>query len=191
MNPTLRTDWTDARLVEECLQGNQRAWCALLERYKNLIYSIPVRYGAPPQDAADIFQSVCLDLFAELSGLREAGALSGWLIRVAVHKTWRWKRQQTVQFSAWDGSQSETLPEDRPLSSELLLKLEREQLVREAIASLPERCGEMIELLFFEQPPVPYQEVGKRLGLARGSIGFIRGRCLKRLRGALEERGFH
>jgi len=30
----------------------------------------------------------------------------------------------------------------------------------------------------------------KRLGLAVGSIGFIRGRCLQRLQKALEQMGF-
>ena len=40
----------------------------------------------------------------------------------------------------------------------------------------------MITLLFFEHPPQPYNEVAEKLGLARGSIGFIRGRCLKRLK---------
>jgi hypothetical protein len=48
----------------------------------------------------------------------------------------------------------------------------------------------MIELLFFQHPPLPYADVAERLKLARGSIGFIRGRCLKRLKKALEEKGF-
>jgi DNA-directed RNA polymerase specialized sigma24 family protein len=63
-------------------------------------------------------------------------------------------------------------------------------MVREALAQLPPRCREMIELLFFEQPPVPYNEVARRLNLATGSIGFIRGRCLKRLKKLLQEKGF-
>jgi hypothetical protein len=45
-------------------------------------------------------------------------------------------------------------------------------------------------MLFFEQPPLPYAEVARRLGLATGSIGFIRGRCLERLRKLLMESGF-
>ncbi len=49
----------------------------LVDRYKGLIYSIPVRMGATPQDAADIFQAVCLDLFNELPELREAGSPAG------------------------------------------------------------------------------------------------------------------
>jgi hypothetical protein len=48
----------------------------------------------------------------------------------------------------------------------------------------------MIRLLFYEQPPLPYNEVAQRLGLATGSIGFIRGRCLKQMENALLESGF-
>jgi DNA-directed RNA polymerase specialized sigma24 family protein len=44
--------------------------------------------------------------------------------------------------------------------------------------------------LFFEEPPRPYQEVAESLGLATGSIGFIRGRCLEKLRTFLKKRGF-
>jgi RNA polymerase sigma factor (sigma-70 family) len=160
-----------------------------VDRHKNLIYSIPLRYGAPPQDAADIFQSVCLDLFHELPRLRNADALQGWLIRVTTHKCYHWKRQAS-RASDWDEALMRELSEDAPIPPEWLAAVEREQMVREAIASLPPRCREMIELLFFEHPPLPYNEVAERLSLARGSIGFIRGRCLKRLKRILEEKGF-
>ena len=42
--------------------------------------------------------------------------------------------------------------------------------------------------MFYEAEPVAYQDLAERLGLARGSIGFIRGRCLKRLERLLERR---
>ena len=42
-------EWSNTRLVAECLAGDERAWSALLDRYKNLIYSIPLALRhAPP-----------------------------------------------------------------------------------------------------------------------------------------------
>ena len=178
--------WSNTRLVAECLSGNDNAWSALLDRYKNLIYAIPLRYGAPHQDAADIFQAVCLDLFNELPRLRDAEALQSWLIRVTTHKCYHWKRRQ-LQASDLDSDGPGAV---QAISSDVLAEIEREQLVRQAIGQLPARCREMIDLLFFEQPPVPYSEVARRLKLATGSIGFIRGRCLQRLKKILEEKGF-
>ncbi len=192
MSLQVPADWTNARLVEECLRGNDQAWSALVDRYKGLVYSIPLRYGAPHQDAADIFQAVCLDLFNELPRLRDVEALQAWLIRVTTHKCYHWKRQQTsaVATAEWNDGQIEERSDDLPIPPDVLADLEREQLIREAIAQLPPRCREMINLLFFEQPPLPYSEIAQRLRLARGSIGFIRGRCLKRLRKILEAKGF-
>lgn len=69
-------------------------------------------------------------------------------------------------------------------------EIESEQSLREAIAELPPRCTELIRMLFFANPPVPYQEVAQQLGLATGSIGFIRMRCLSRLKERLHQKGF-
>jgi hypothetical protein len=55
----------DQALIASCLNGDQEAWARLIDKYKNLIYSIPVKLGMH-QDASDIFQSVCVDLLAEL-----------------------------------------------------------------------------------------------------------------------------
>jgi DNA-directed RNA polymerase specialized sigma24 family protein len=72
----------------------------------------------------------------------------------------------------------------------MLVQLEQEQTLREAISEMPRRCAQMIQMLFFDTPSRPYAEVASALGLAEGSIGFIRGRCLARLRKHLEAKGF-
>jgi RNA polymerase sigma factor (sigma-70 family) len=182
-------DWTNKRLVEECLGGNEQAWNVLVDRYKGLVYSIPMRYGAAPHDAADIFQAVCLDLFSELPRLREPEALQGWLIRVTTNKCYHWKRQQSTRSEDSDSGDLEIMSGEE-LPTEALALMEQEQMIREALDQLPPRCRLMIELLFFEHPPMGYSEVAARLRLAKGSIGFIRGRCLKRLKRLLEEKGF-
>src|SRR5262245_22855161 len=52
----------DEWLVQGCLQGEARAWEQLIDRYKKLIYSIPLKYGASPEDASDVFQAVCIEV---------------------------------------------------------------------------------------------------------------------------------
>jgi len=182
--------WADSRLIRACcLNGNEQAWAALIAKYKNLIYSIPLKYGASPQDAADIFQSVCVELFSELPKLRKTQALRSWLMTVTAHQAFRWKRrtQRRAEDELTEVEESQ-LPTDIP--PDLIETVEREQILREAVARLPPRCQEIIRLLFYEAEPVPYDEVAAALGLAKGSIGFIRGRCLKRLERLLQEAGF-
>jgi len=65
-----------------------------IDKYKALIYSIPVKYGLPPQEAADVFQSTCMELLIRLHELRDPQALPKWLIQVAHHKCYHWKKQR-------------------------------------------------------------------------------------------------
>jgi RNA polymerase sigma factor (sigma-70 family) len=183
--------WSDERLVRACLAGDEAAWSALIDKYKALIYSIPRRYGASPEDASDIFQSVCLELFSELPQLRKTEALRSWIITVTAHQAFHWKRRQRRQA----GREPARVDEDNiampaPMRRDEIEELEREQMLRDATVALPPRCQDMIRLLFYADPPLPYRDVARRLGLATGSIGFIRGRCLQRLRKSLQKMGF-
>ncbi len=182
--------WSDERLVRECRKGNQVAWSALIEKYKNLIFSIPIKFGLPREDAADIFQAVCVDLLSSLPKLREPKAIAKWLMQTSFHKCLRWKKDRlnpVDDLEALDGGRTANTEE---LPEAMLYQVQREQSVREVMAALPPRCGRMVSMLFFDDPPRPYQEVATELGIASGSIGFIRGRCLKKMRQLLEEKGF-
>lgn len=192
MKVSLSTDLSDKDLVEACLGGDQHAWAQLIDRYKNLIYSFPRRYGAGPSDAADVFQLVCTDLFTALPRLRNGQSVCAWIMAASAHESYRWKRRQTKRAQR-EGEYLENTPQraDEATPALAMEQAERGRIVREAIATLPPRCQEMVRLLFFEDPPVPYQSVAQRLGLATGSIGLTRSRCLKRLERALLQVGLH
>jgi RNA polymerase sigma factor (sigma-70 family) len=182
--------WTDDRLVTACLDGNEQAWAALIDKYKNLIYSVPLKYGASQTDAADVFQAVCLKLFSELPRLRQTAALRGWLLAVTTHESFHIHRKERRRGEQALTEYEETQLGTDPRATPVIEQAEREQILRETIRRLSPRCREIIRLLFYEEPPVPYRDLAQRLGLATGSIGFIRGRCLKSLQRALEKAGF-
>lgn len=179
---------TDEQLVQRCLQGDQEAWAALIDKYKNLIYSIPIKYGMY-QDAGDIFQAVCVDLLLELPKIREYKALPKWLMQTCYHKCLHYQKSAHRHVEL-DPAAAEQQPDENAISEQMLDELQREQTMRETITSLPARCQRMIHMLFFEVPVRSYQEVAKTLNLAIGSIGFIRGRCLNKLKKQLEKSGF-
>ena len=182
--------WDDGRLVKECVSGNEEAWSLLIEKYKALIFSIPVKYGLPPHEAADVFQSTCMELLTRLPQLREPRALPKWLMQVAHHQCYRWKRQQRRVVSR-DAEPDLPVPETPAIAESLVQQTQEEQMLREAMAFLTPQCRRLVELLFFEVPPRPYSDVAAELGLAVGSIGFTRQKCIERLRRHLDELGFH
>jgi RNA polymerase sigma factor (sigma-70 family) len=181
--------WNDTRLVEECLSGNEEAWSLLIDKYKALIYSIPVKYSLSQQEAADVFQATCLELLVRLPQLREPRALPKWLMQVAHHECYRLKRLNQRVVSR-DAEPDLPEPETPAIAESLIEQTQDEQMLREAMTALRPQCRRLVELLFFETPPRPYTEVAAELGLAVGSIGFTRQKCLERLRGLLEKLGF-
>lgn len=182
--------WPDERLVAECVKGNEQAWSALIDKYKNLIYSVPIKLGMY-EEAADLFQAVCVDLLTDLPRLREPRALPKWLMQTCYHKCLQYRRKAEKQPLADDSDVTDLVTDhESVLPENMLCELEKEQMVRDALTELSPRCDRLIRMLFFETPARPYDEIAQDLGLATGSIGFIRGRCLEKLRKQLEKMGF-
>src|ERR1700691_1549914 len=170
---------SDEKLIGRCLKGDQEAWAALIDKYKSLIYSIPVKLGMH-QDAGDIFQSVCVDLLSELPRLREHRALPKWLMQTCYHKCLDYQRaaKRLVDLPPEGANSDAASPAGSldELPEHMLVQLEQEQMLRDAILDLPEKCERMVRLLFFEFPPRPYDNIARELGMKTGSIGAIRGR---------------
>ena len=181
--------WNDTRLVKECLSGNEEAWSLLIDKYKALIYAIPVKYSLSPQEAADVFQATCMELLVRLPQLREPRALPKWLMQVAYHECFRLKRLNQRVVSR-DTEPDLPEPETPAIADTLVQQTQEEQMLREALTALTPQCRRLVKLLFFETPSRPYTEVAAELGLAVGSIGFTRQKCIEQLRRQLEKLGF-
>jgi RNA polymerase sigma factor (sigma-70 family) len=179
----------DASLVKDCIQGHELAWSSLIEKYKNLIFSIPIHYGFSEEDSADVFQSVCIDLLSELPHLREPQALPAWLIQVTRNKCFH-RRQalQAQKVQAIDDLDQAAASRCEP--ENIITLVQQEQILRDALSELAPQCRELIRMLFLEEPPRRYQQVAKELKLAQGSIGFTRRSCLEKLKERLEALGY-
>src|SRR5690348_14617926 len=66
-------------LVVRAMDGDERAWAALVERSAPLIWSLCRRYRLDTSDIADVGQNVWLLLVNHLGKIREPAALPGWL----------------------------------------------------------------------------------------------------------------
>jgi len=179
---------SDAELVSACLSGHEEAWSELIDRYSRLIFSIPLRQGLTREEAADVYQAVCLDLVAELPKLRDPQALPAWLIRTTSRKVGKWRRRNE-RYVPDEGDIAESAPDQDELPDSVMEHLQRTQALRNGIDALPDRCRAMVRMLFFETPARPYKEVAQALGVATGSIGFLRMKCLDKLRSVVERLG--
>jgi RNA polymerase sigma factor (sigma-70 family) len=185
-------DPTDEALVRACLRGEAAAWEALLGRYSALIYSIPLKYGLPEADAADVFQSVCLTLLEKLDTVRTPKGLAAWIITTTSRQSLAVARRRRGDqlLSAADDAEL-GLPDPDLLPEEELLALERQRVVRVAVNQLPSTCRRLVEALFSDTAgTLTYRQLADGLGVPMNSLGPTRARCLERLRRLLLAAGY-
>ena len=176
---------TDRELVEACLSNNSGAWEVLIERYQRLIYSIPIRLGMTSQEAGDIFQCVCLILVRKLSTLRKQDSLYSWLITTTTRECWRVgaRSRREAGPERWEPDNTADdcrTPEN--MAYERRIAEERNEVVRRALSQLPDRCRDLITMLYYLNEEPTYEDVAKRLNMPVSSIGPTRGRCLEKLK---------
>jgi RNA polymerase sigma factor (sigma-70 family) len=169
----------DPALVRACLDGDAGAWATLVERYGRLVLSVARRCGLDGTDADDIIQIVFTTLFRRLNGLRDQTRLSSWLITTAYRESWRLARAAHPHDDVDD--LAERLADLGAPPDEVAVQLEREQLVREGMARLDERCRNLLTALFLDNEAPGYEAIAQRLGMAIGSIGPTRARCFRKL----------
>ncbi len=184
---------SDPELIAASLDhGDRQAWETLILRYKRLIYSIPVRMGFLPSDAADVFQTVCLLLLENLAYLRRRDRLGAWLVITTRRECWRLARERQadppdpeseVMGLDQNGNELATLEEE-------IVQIERQALLNAALDSMGSRCQQLLRLLFWTEPRPSYDEIVKLMSLPEGSIGPTRARCLEKLARILQRNGF-
>jgi len=182
---------TDSELVAACLRGESAAWEGLIHRYQRLIYSIPIRKGFSTVDAADVFQSVCVLLLEKLPTLRKHEKVASWLITTTTRECWRvaaqWRREGPgeTRDPADERDKFSDIPSDGLLADEESSLLEQQQIVREAVEGLPDRCRRLIAMLFYDKDDPSYADIARDLKIPVASVGPTRARCLDKLRKCL------
>jgi len=163
----------DHDLIQACLRQEQDGWKELIHRYQRLIYSVARSFCPLPEDSADIFQQVCLELHRSLHQLRDEQTLSAWLITVTRRRSYAFLRTQKPQVPIEDF--------DAAVDAQVE-KLETEFEIEQAMLQLPERCERLLRLLYFDIDEPSYVDIAGKLRMPVASIGPTRARCLEKLK---------
>ena len=176
----------DRDLILDCRNGDLGAWQRLLDRYERLVFSVPRRYGLSRDDAADITQLTFTILFQNMDTLSEDSTLGAWLTTVARRHTWRRLDRKRREEAGWYANSSEKLL-SADTGTEDIERWELTEWLDYGLSLVGKPCQDLLSALYLDPKQPSYAEVAARLGMAVGSVGPTRIRCLKRLRRVLGE----
>jgi RNA polymerase sigma factor (sigma-70 family) len=182
----------DRRARMECLvraarEGSPEAVDELVTELTPLLWHVARATGLSQPDAEDVVQTTWLNLVSHLGEIRTPAALTSWLITTTRREAWRVRAADRKTVPA-DQDWLTDIPDLAADSEERVIVKDEQRALWAAFSELPSRCQELLRIVAFVPRP-DYNVVAQRLDMPRGSIGPTRGRCLEKLRAALDGEG--
>ncbi len=184
-----RVDGVDAeiaRLVHAADAGDQAAWDELVARFGRMLFGIVRGIGLSHADASDVCQTTWLRLTQHLGDIEDPARVGAWLATTARREAIR-VGQRARRSSPRDELDNILPPTYDRLDNSVLFS-DRDRILRNVYAELPERARTLLSLLISD-PPMSYKQVSAITGMPIGSIGPTRARILDTMRSRLVDRG--
>ena len=156
----------DRRLVELSLQGDDRAFEYLFNRYSEAIKRLLLHRSASVEDTEDILQETFIKVYVNLQRYNTDYTFGQWIYTIArnTHIDFERRRQDDLsideKFSA--PAASTPSPEDNLINSQ-----QRSQ-IEDYIHCLPEQYRTLFTMRFLED--YSYEEIAEKLSLPMGTV---------------------
>jgi RNA polymerase sigma factor (sigma-70 family) len=158
----------------------------LVEDVTPLLWHLARQQGLSHQGAEDVVQNTWLKLVEHAPSIADPQSVLKWLITTTKRESWAVvARRQRDEPSPYVDVREQEPDTTAPSPEDSLLTDLESQLVWQHFTTLPERCKTLLRVIAFAEKP-DYAAIAAALGMPVGSIGPTRGRCLAKLRAALE-----
>lgn len=165
----------DLILVEKALQGNQKAYADLLDRYRDTIYFMLLKMVHNKNDAEDLTIEAFGKAFKNLEQYTSDFAFSTWLFRIASNNCidfLRKRRAITVSidenFDVEENEFSYNIESKELNPEEGFIKSQDSKYLEEIVKKLKPRYRELVELRYFKE--YAYEEIATKMNLPLGTV---------------------
>lgn len=180
---------SDTELFEAAQRGDDRSWSLLVTRYAGALAAVARRHRLNDADVADAIQTTWLRCMEHAERIRAPERLRSWLLTTCRNECLRIIRHRSRLVPCDPARATGVLdrPDDHDPDtdpSERVLRAEARDVLRDAVAALPERQQRVVRELFVvdDRSAHWYAAVAARLQVPIGSLGPTRQRALQRLR---------
>lgn len=179
----------DFKLMEKTAQGDLNAFKMIVEKYQDSIMNTIYRYIGDRFQAEDLTQEVFLRVFKSAKKYKPKAKFSTWLYRITVNLCLNYNRDKkknpVISLSSHSKDDDREILEKVPASEEyrpdiILLKKERNAIIKKTIYSLPEKQRMAVILQRFED--LSYKEISKVMGCSVSAVESLLFRAKENLR---------
>ena len=169
----------DTELLQRHLHGDQKAFAAIIERYRKELFSFLARFTGDADLAEDVFQEAFLQLHLSAATFDPKRRLKPWLFTIAANKARdalrsRWRKSAVPLDAAIGGGKDEEatysslMPSSIPAPEESLLNFEVRQSVQNIVERMPENLRVVLLLSYFND--FSYEDMAQMLEVPLGTV---------------------
>ncbi len=191
----------DNTLLDQCIEGDERAWREFLERYRAIIYgsilkTLGVR-GESHELADDVFQDVLLKLLSNdcraLKRFQRRSKTTTWLARVAINATIDAVRRRRARHEISDlpggdtesDNSAEEILKRIPVDARILEGVSSRDMADRLLGQLEEQDHLILRMYFFGG--LKEREIAELLGIPINTLSSRKSRALEKLKSAARE----
>ncbi|MBN1990916.1 MAG: sigma-70 family RNA polymerase sigma factor [Bacteroidales bacterium] len=168
----------DLLLVEAAINGDQKAYAELLDRYRDAIYFMLLKMVNNKSDAEDLTIEAFGKAFKNIHQYTPNYAFSTWLFKIASNNCIDFIRKKRANLISIDHqpedsegllpSPTANLQSNTLDPEEHLIKEQNIKLIQSVVAKLKPRYRNLIELRYFKE--YSYEEIAAELDLPIGTV---------------------
>jgi RNA polymerase sigma-70 factor (ECF subfamily) len=166
----------DYAIVKRAITGEEKAFTALFERYREPVFFMILKMVNNRTDAEDLMFEAFEKAFASLDNYSPQFAFSTWLFKIASNNTIDFIRKRKTQvisidkddINAEDRGYIYNIQADTPSPEEEAIRKQRAEYMREKVGLLQGRYRRLIELRYFEE--FSYEEIAQTLNIPLGTV---------------------
>jgi RNA polymerase sigma-70 factor (ECF subfamily) len=183
----MHTELTDTDIIASVLKGDQQAFSVLVERYKNYVFTIVLRYIKSREDAEEVSQDIFVKTYRSLADFKGASKFSTWLYTITTTSCISFLRKKKLEIHSLDNERVfETADNiDSGMSANQIEQKSRTTMVNEAIKLLSPDDARIITLFYKGEQSL--EEIAQILGKEPNAVKVQLHRARTRLKEKMQK----
>jgi RNA polymerase sigma-70 factor (ECF subfamily) len=175
----------DDYLIDKVIKGENNAYAELVDRYKQMVYTLAYKIVKNREDAEEVAQDTFVKAYNALNDFKGDSKFSTWLYKIAYYRSLDYlkKNKRRVETTKIDISEEYNIASLDDALDALEAK-DRTEIIKHAIQKLPGEDSVLITLYYFET--LSMNEISKVMGISSNTIKVRLFRGRKRLAKILE-----
>jgi RNA polymerase sigma-70 factor (ECF subfamily) len=181
-----QTDAAEAELLSAVARGDERAFAVIYDRYSSILFGLLLRIVRDRPEAEDVLQDVFLQIWQQAVNFDPArGRAFTWLVTLARSRAIDRLRSRDARERTANAAAQEAVEEVGDALSDAV-RAEQSEVVRGALAAIPEEQRRALMLAYFEG--LSQTEIAERTGQPLGTVKTRMRAGLHKLRELLRRR---